>query len=456
MIHKMKKTLVAAAFLLAAMTSAYAQFGVWQASETTKVKDPGTGIELNVLTRTDLNDRYLYQTDPMWTPDCKYLLFRSSSRGEAEERTMPDGTTRRVSPSGFYMIEVATGKIIQVTEGNVGSAFLGNTANTLYINTREGNGPDAEWVMNVMDLDKLFSDAKKQPNKARKMSDYIKRIGTFPNSEEMGRPGGWCINSDDTFAYITVSRNVMPTDEELAIQEKVAQKPREDQPVKVGQGMSGLRKMNLKTGEVSFIRNVPFRVGHIQASRFRPNEILFCCETGGDAGQRMWYCDANTNEYKPLYKETPLDWVTHETFGTEDYVYFNVLGWQDRLRKQASGIFRINLRTDDVEVIGQVEMDQDRTTQLTGRGFWHCNSTRDNKWACGDTFGGSVWIVNVANGLRIQIASDLKMQPDHAQPFFSPDGTKICFQSGHYSDAKRLNLIMVDLTKIPLFVQNNK
>ena len=456
MINKMKRTLVAAAFLLAAMTSAYAQFGVWQASETTKVKDPGTGIELNVLTRTDLNDRYLYQTDPMWTPDCKYLLFRSSSRGEAEERTMPDGTTRRVSPSGFYMIEVATGKIIQVTEGNVGSAFLGNTANTLYINTREGNGPDAEWVMNVMDLDKLFSDAKKQPNKARKMSDYIKRIGTFPNSEEMGRPGGWCINSDDTFAYITVSRNVMPTDEELAIQEKVAQKPREDQPVKVGQGMSGLRKMNLKTGEVSFIRNVPFRVGHIQASRFRPNEILFCCETGGDAGQRMWYCDANTNEYKPLYKETPLDWVTHETFGTEDYVYFNVLGWQDRLRKQASGIFRINLRTDDVEVIGQVEMDQDRTTQLTGRGFWHCNSTRDNKWACGDTFGGSVWIVNVANGLRIQIASDLKMQPDHAQPFFSPDGTKICFQSGHYSDAKRLNLIMVDLTKIPLFVQNNK
>ena len=456
MINKMKRTLVAAAFLLAAMTSAYAQFGVWQASETTKVKDPGTGIELNVLTRTDLNDRYLYQTDPMWTPDCKYLLFRSSSRGEAEERTMPDGTTRRVSPSGFYMIEVATGKIIQVTEGNVGSAFLGNTANTLYINTREGNGPDAEWVMNVMDLDKLFSDAKKQPNKARKMSDYIKRIGTFPNSEEMGRPGGWCINSDDTFAYITVSRNVMPTDEELAIQEKVAQKPREDQPVKVGQGMSGLRKMNLKTGEVSFIRNVPFRVGHIQASRFRPNEILFCCETGGDAGQRMWYCDANTNEYKPLYKETPLDWVTHETFGTEDYVYFNVLGWQDRLRKQASGIFRINLRTDDVEVIGQVEMDQDRTTQLTGRGFWHCNSTRDNKWACGDTFGGSVWVVNVANGLRIQIASDLKMQPDHAQPFFSPDGTKICFQSGHYSDAKRLNLIMVDLTKIPLFVQNNK
>ena len=48
------------------------------------------------------------------------------------------------------------------------------------------------------------------------------------------------------------------------------------------------------------------------------------------------------------------------------------------------------------------------------------------------------------------------MQPDHAQPFFSPDGTRLCFQSGHYSDAKRLNLILVDLTTIPLFNQFNK
>ena len=503
----MKKALLAAALLLTAMTGAHAQFGQWKASETTKVKDPGTGVELTVLTKTELNDRFIYQTDPMWTPDCKYLLFRSSSRGEeqGQEVAMPDGS-RRFSSTQYYLIEVATGRIMQVTEGNVGSVFLGNTRNQLFLNRREGGSPmmampggpsaarpegpqaqqgprqgapqgqpgpqaqqgprqgqqmprmqdNSEWVMYVMDLDKLFADAKKQPTKARKMDDYIKKIGTFPKTPEMGTPGGWCVSSDDAWAYFTVSRNVEPTEEELEIQSKVAQKPREDQPVKVGQGMSGLRKMNLKTGEVSFIRNVPFRVGHIQASRFRPNEILFCCETGGDAGQRMWYCDTFTNEYKPLYKETPLDWVTHETFGTEDYVYFNVLGWQDRLRKQASGIFRINLRTDDVEVIGQVELDQDRTTQLTGRGFWHCNSTRDNKWACGDTFGGSVWIVNVANGLRIQIASDVKMQPDHAQPFFSPDGTKICFQSGHYSDAKRLNLVMVDLTKIPLFNQFNK
>ena len=74
----MKKILFVAALLLAAMTQAHAQFGQWTASESKKVKDPGTGIELTVLTDTEKNDRYLYQTDPMWTPDCKYLLFRSS------------------------------------------------------------------------------------------------------------------------------------------------------------------------------------------------------------------------------------------------------------------------------------------------------------------------------------------------------------------------------------------
>lgn len=445
----MKKILFAAALLLAAMSSANAQFGKWQASEVKKVKDEKTGVELNILTDTQKDDRFIYQTDPMWTPSGKYLLFRSSSRSNAPEleRTTPDGRTVKYRPTYYYFLEVATGRTIQATDETVGGVFLANTADKMFVNRRDGG----KWTMSVMDLTKFFADAAR--NRANKIDDYLTYIGEFPDSEEMGRPGGWCVSSDDNWAYITVSRNVMPTPEELAIQEKVAQKPREDQPVKVGQGMSGLRKMNLKTGEVSYIRNVPFRVGHIQASRFHPNEILFCCETGGDAGQRMWYCDANTNEYKPLYQETPLDWVTHETFGTEDYVYFNVLGWQDRLRKQASGIFRINLRTDDVEVIGQVEMDKDRESSLKGRGFWHCNSTRDNRYAAGDTFAGSIWVINVETGQKCQVASDIKMAPDHGHPFFSPDGKHLCFQSGHYSDGKRLNLMMVDITKLPNYTK---
>ena len=440
----MKKTLLVAALILAAMSSASAQFGKWQAAEKKNVKDEQTGVTLTVLTNTDKHDNFIYQTDPMWTPDGKYLMFRSSDRSvEQLERVGRDGKTVKYSPSYYFFMEIPSGRIIQATDGNTGSAFLANKSNKMFINKNE----DGKWVMYVMDLDKFFADANK--NKAKDFDSYLTKLAVFPDSKEMGRPGGWCINSDDTYAYITVTREGTP--EEIAAMKAKEFTPRDDQPKKVTQALTGLRKMNLVTGETSIIANMDFRVGHIQASRFRPNEIVFCCETGGDADQRMWYADADACTYKPLYVETPLDWVTHETFGTEDWVYFNVLGWQDRLRKQAHGIFRINLRTDDVECLGNVEMDKDRSSSLTGRGFWHCNSTRDNRFAVGDTFAGSIWLIDVETGHKYHIASDTKMAPDHAHPFFSPDGTKLCFKSGHWSDGKRLNLVMVDLTKLPFY-----
>lgn len=62
----------------------------------------------------------------MWTADGKYLLFRSSSRGNDKEveSTLPNGEKRKWTPTQIYFIEMATGKIIQATEGpNLGSAF---------------------------------------------------------------------------------------------------------------------------------------------------------------------------------------------------------------------------------------------------------------------------------------------------------------------------------------------
>ena len=96
-------------------------------------------------------------------------------------------------------------------------------------------------------------------------------------------------------------------------------------------------------------------------------------------------------------------------------------------------------------------MEKDREAmkgQLNGRGFWHCNASSDNRWAAGDTFGGNVWIINIENGQRYWMASDTKMKPDHAHPSFSPDGSKLLFQSGHFTAAKRLNLMMIDISNL--------
>lgn len=421
-------------------TLCHAQYGKLGTPEIQKYTDEVTGIEITMLTDTMKNDRFLYQTDPMWTPDGRYLLFRSSSRSTEEvEYTDRDGNKKTRKATQLYFIDTQTYNIIQATTGpNTGSGFLANKSNRLFLNRKE----DKKWNMYVIDLDRFFSDV--YAGKVKKAEKYETFIGTFP--EDMGRPGGYCVSSDDEWAYITVERD--GTQEEIDRMNKNAFLPESNQPVKIKPTLSGIRKMNLRTGKVEMVCNLEFKVGHIQASRFRPEEIVFCNETGGDAFQRMWYVKSDGSDLKPLYKETPLDWVTHETFATEDYVYFNVLGFQDRLRKQAHGIFRINLRTDDVDVIGQVETSTPAAIDnkvLNGKGFWHCNASRDNRYATGDTFAGSVWVIDTATGEKRQIASDLRMTPDHAQPFFSPDGKRLCFQSGHFTNGKRLNLMMVEL-----------
>lgn len=423
-------------------TASLAQFGQCTPSERWTYTDAQTGNKITVLTDTLKNDRFLYQTDPMWTADGKYLLFRSSSRGDGTmvERTQPNGEKKKWKPTQIYFIEMATGKIMQATEGaDLGNAFLANRSNKLFISRNENH----QWKLYVMDLDRFFADV--EHDKVGKPAKYERLIGIFP--AEMGRPGGYAVDCMDDYAYITVERE--GTEEEKERMMKNAFLPETNQPVKIKPTLCGIRKMNLQTGEVTKVIDTEFKVGHIQASRFTPGEIVFCNETGGDAHQRMWYCTADGKVFKPLYKETALDWVTHETFATKDYVYFNILGFLPRLRKQANGIYRINLRTDDVEQIGQVEMEKDRCAidgQLVGRGFWHCNASRDNRWAAGDTFGGNVWMMNVATGERHWLVSDTKMRPDHAHPSFSPDGTKVLFQSGHFTNGKRLNLMMVDIT----------
>ena len=81
-LQTMKKilfTLLIAAF---GCGTASAQFGNCTPSEMQTYVDKQTGHTITMLTDTLKHDRFLYQTDPMWTADGNYLLFRSSSRGD--------------------------------------------------------------------------------------------------------------------------------------------------------------------------------------------------------------------------------------------------------------------------------------------------------------------------------------------------------------------------------------
>ena len=265
----MRKTFLAITLFLAFSKAALAQFGNCTASEMRTYVDSATGNTITMLTDTMKNDRFLYQTDPMWTADGKYLLFRSSSRGNDKEveSTLPNGEKRKWTPTQIYFIEMATGKIIQATEGpNLGSAFLANKTNRMFVSRKEKEN----WNMYVMDLNKFFADVKQ--GKVGKPSAYETFIGTFPT--EMGRPGGYAVDCNDDYAYITVERE--GTEEEKERMMKNAFLPESNQPVKIKPTLCGIRKMNLSTGEVTKVIDTEFKTGHIQASRFTPGEIVFC------------------------------------------------------------------------------------------------------------------------------------------------------------------------------------
>ena len=62
----MKKLLTTMTMLLALGQSAFAQFGNCTPSERYEYKDKQTGVTIIGLTDTTKNDRFMYQTDPMW------------------------------------------------------------------------------------------------------------------------------------------------------------------------------------------------------------------------------------------------------------------------------------------------------------------------------------------------------------------------------------------------------
>jgi oligogalacturonide lyase len=362
-------------------------------AETRVLVDRITGVPLTALTKPPANNSKIYQTHPQWTADGQYIIFRSNRSG---------GKTQA------FAVHELTGDIIQLTEGNTdtGSLNVARKSNRLYFFRGAPEGPTALIELN---LDPLLKDS--MVGTPKEPAAYERQVAVMPAGFRVS--GGFTLDADETKAYSGVS---------------------------LGDEKGGLRAIDLKTGEVSKIVDVPFRMGHVQANPWVSGEIMYCHETGGDAPQRMWFVRADGTGNRPLYVETPDEWVTHETWIDADHVLFVVMAHLPRLRTKPTGIFCLNLRNNEVKVLGQVE----------GRGFWHCNGSADGRWAVGDTFEGSLYLIDRASGEITLLTTGHRMRPDHAHPTFSPDGKRILIQSGMLSGGTSLDLMVVN---VPLWLQ---
>lgn len=427
----------------------FAQIGKRFPSERKVVKDPVTGTMLTFLTSTPAGDSKIYQTHTQWTADGEWLIFRSN-RAQNEA----------------LAVNEKTGDIVQVSEGGyTGMLCVARKSMKLYFmrNERSDTTPPTpgdtarrrvQRPVQVVEvnLQKLFADSK--AGTVKKADAYQRICGTTP--KELGAGGDMALDGDEEWVYFRIG--VQEAAKHLPPGTKLE---KNFGPRNMGQGPSGIGAMNLKTGETKHVVSVPFQVGHIQTNPWMPGEIVFCWETGGKSPQRTWVVNADGTGLRKLYPEADYEWVTHEAVITKDEVAIAIMGHRkisgvdttgtavgganpgqdpawgpSGTREKPTGLGIVNLRTREMTIAGQTP---------SGSGLWHVHGSPDGRWAVGDDFSRSLYLIDRKTGeMKLLTTGHKTTAADHPHPTFNADGTKIQIQSAMLSaDGRSMNICIV-------------
>ena len=89
-----------------------------------------------------------------------------------------------------------------------------------------------------------------------------------------------------------------------------------------------------------------------------------------------------------------------------------------------------------MEIIGQTP---------SGSGLWHVNGSADGRWAVGDDFSRSIYLIDRHTHEMIMLSTGHKeTAQDHTHPSFSADGTRIEIQSAMLSEDNRsMNICII-------------
>lgn len=428
---------------LAMGVPAQAQIGKRFPSERKVVMDPVTGVELLFLTSTPARDSKIYQTHNQWTSDGQWLIFRSE----------------RVTGEAMAVNE-KNGDLVQVTEGGYrGMLNIARKSMRLFFMrpASEEAGDQATEVVQV-DLAKLFADSER--GTLQPASEYQQVCGVIPAEWEAG--GDMALDADEEWVWFRVGKEA--AEKHLPEGTKIADN---FGPRNMGAGPGGLAGMNVTTGELRHIVSVPFRIGHVQCNPWVSGQIVFCWETGGKSPQRTWIVNADGSGLRPLYPESPYEWVTHEAIITPTEVAIAIMGHraipgvnaEDRqaptdvkganpgqeaawgpcgTREKPTGLGIVNIETREMVIVGQTK---------EGSGLWHVTGSPDGRFAVGDDFDRNIYLIDrQTREMMLLSAGHKPTAADHPHPSFNADGTKIQIQSAMLSeDGRSMNICVIPL-----------
>lgn len=435
------KILLSTIFIFVTATF-FGQIGTRFPSEKKIIKDPVTGQKLIFLTTKSEGDSKTYPTHPQWTSDGEWIIFRSNRvEGEA------------------MAVNEKSGVIVQVTEGGyTGTLCIAQKSMKLYFMRK---GQDDKMQIMEVNLDAVFEDSKS--GKMKPVLAYERVCGI--TNPEMGASGDMALDADEEKVYFRVGKEEAARHLAAGVELDKNFGPRN-----MGAGPGGIGSMNLKTGEFKHVISVPFQVGHIQSNTWNPGEIVFCWETGGKSPQRTWTVMADGSGLRPLYPEADYEWVTHEAVISKDEVAMAIMGHRKidiekdapvevtestgirnpvnpgqesnwgatGTREKPTGLAIVNLRTREMIIAGQTK---------SGSGFWHVHGSADGRWAVGDDFSRSLYLIDRKTNEMILLTTGHKeTAADHIHPTFNREGTKIQIQSAMLSeDNKSMNICIVNV-----------
>ena len=434
----------------------HAQIGKRFPSEKKIVKDPVTGTMLTFLTSEPVGDSKIYQTHNQWTSDGKWVIFRSGRvRGEAMAVNEETGEQVQVTEGGYA-------GMLSVARNSMKLYFLRDPNRAAMRAARPAPGaappqrsqPTTLQIIEV-DLAKVFADSK--ASKMLAADQYQKVMGTTPPDMQAG--GDMALDADEKWVYFRVgpeeaARHLPP---DTKIEKNFG-------PRNMGAGPTGIAAMELATGKFKHVVSVPFQIGHIQTNGWVPGELVFCWETGGKSPQRTWTVRSDGSGLRPLYPESEYEWVTHEAVISKDEVAIAIMGHRkipgttkslgegtdvgganpgqdpawgpSGTREKPTGLAIVNLRTREVIIAGQTK---------EGSGLWHVSGSPDGRWAVGDDFSRSIYLIDRHTGEMIMLSTGHKpTAADHPHPTMSPDGTRIEIQSAMLSaDGRSMNICII-------------
>ncbi len=429
-----------------ALAPAWAQIGQRFPSEKRVVPDPITGTPLTFLTTQPRGDTKIYPSHPQWTADGQWLVFRSARvKGEA------------------IAVNEASGEMVQVTEGGYdGMLNLAQSGGNKLFFLRPDKGGAAKAMQAIeVDLDRVFADSR--AGSMKPANAYQRVIGVLP--PELEAVGDNALDADGQWLYFRITGKAFAG----------ARLPAGTQieppfgPRGMGAGPHAIGKINVQTGEIRHVVSVPFQIGHIQSNSWNPGELVFSWETGGKSPQRTWTVKGDGTGMRPLYPEAPYEWVTHEAFIGKDEVALAIMGhraipgvvdpsrpaatdvgganpgqdaaWGDAgTREKPTGLAIVNLRTREVNLVGQTP---------SGSGLWHVHGSPDGRFAVGDDFSRSLYLIDRRTREMIVLSAGHQTTArDHPHPTFSPDGKKIQIQSAMLAaDGREMNICIVPVPK---------